>query len=242
MSAITTRRPPAPKSPAPEPLPDNDFGDQRIVIRGVDWDLYDRLSDAIGEGQHVRVAFDGNDLELMSTSIIHENYKVIFGQFLGALIFELAIRAINAGETTWKRVAIARGLEADHSFYFHPEKLGQCEAGIRLESYDVDDYPNPDLAVEIDVSRSQVDRPGIYAALRVEEVWRFNGQSVVIGHLQPDGTYAPAESSRFLPIRASEVFRWIAEEDTIDRLAWERRLRDGIRAELAPRLNPPPTT
>ena len=29
-------------------------GDQRIVIHGVGWNVYECLSDAIGEGQHVR--------------------------------------------------------------------------------------------------------------------------------------------------------------------------------------------
>ena len=130
MSAITTRRPPSPKSPSPPPAPGDLMGDQRIVIRGADWDLYDRISEAIGEGQHVRVAFDGKDLELMSTGYMHEDYKVIFGQFLGALIFELAIRAINAGETTWKRVAIARGLEADHSFFSTPRSWPNARPAV----------------------------------------------------------------------------------------------------------------
>ena len=34
-------------------------------------------------------------------------------------------------------------------------------------------YPNPDLAVEVDISRPQADRPAIYAALQVPEVWTF---------------------------------------------------------------------
>jgi hypothetical protein len=51
----------------------------------------------------------------------------------------------------------------------------------------------------------------------------------------PDGTYTAIESSRFLPIRADEVVRWIAVEKTGDSLAWERRLRAWIRAELVGR-------
>ena len=55
---------------------------------------------------------------------------------------------------------------------------------------------------------------------------------MVIEHLQPDGTYAPSESSRFLPVQAAEVYRWVAVEDSSDELAWEQRLRAWIRAEL----------
>jgi hypothetical protein len=50
-------------------------GDQRITIRGLEWDLYDRLSDAIGEGQHVRLAYDGKDLEIMTTGRLHEDFS-----------------------------------------------------------------------------------------------------------------------------------------------------------------------
>ena len=38
--------------------------------------------------------------------------------------------------------------------------------------------PNPDLAIEVDISPPKVDRPGIYAALKVMEVWRFTDSSV----------------------------------------------------------------
>ena len=35
-------------------------------------------------------------------------------------------------------------------------------------SNDVADYPNPDLAIEVDISPSQLDRPEIYAKLQVQ--------------------------------------------------------------------------
>ena len=104
-----------------------------------------------------------------------------------------------------------------------------------MKSNNIDDYPDPDLAVEIDISRSQVDRPGIYAALRVPEVWRFDGETVLIEQLQPDGSYVEVETSRFVPIRADEIVSWVNAEDAGNRNAWERRLRAWIRDVLAPR-------
>src|SRR5207249_4234773 len=103
-------------------------------------------------------------------------------------------------------------------------------------SGDIADCPNPDMAIEIDLSASEIDRPGIYAALKVAEVWRFDGELLVIEQLGPDGTYARAESSRFLPIRAEEVVRWVVNEDTDDLANWRERLRVWILAELAPRM------
>ena len=96
----------------------------------------------------------------------------------------------------------------------------------------------PDLGIEVDISPSKIDRPGIYAALKVSEVWRFDGESeeVVIERLGEDGSFHPVEGSTFLPIRAKEVRRWVVEEDSSDESAWARRLRAWVRAELAPRL------
>ena len=100
------------------------------------------------------------------------------------------------------------------------------------------DYPNPDLAIEVDLSPSKIDRPGIYAALRVAEVWRFDGKrrEIVIERLTDDGTYQPVDGSGFLPVRAEEVGRWVLEEDSRDGSPWARGLRAWVRAELAPRL------
>ena len=211
--------------------------DQRIVIRGLSWELYDRLSDAIGERQHVYLAYDGKDLELMTKGWDHEDYKELFSRFVTFVTSELRVRSRAAGETTWKRPEIERGLEADQCCYFTPEKLRIVTEARARKAKDIADIPNPDLAIEIDLSPSQVDRPGIYAALKVAEVWRFDGVSVVIERLGPDGTYAAAEMSLFLPVRAEEICRWVEKEDSSNELAWEDRLREWARTVLAQRTN-----
>jgi len=127
------------------------------------------------------------------------------------------------GSTTWKRPEIARGLEADQCYYFQSEKLAEV-ARLR-RSPDVAHYPNPDLAIEVDLSRPEVDRASIYAALKVTEVWRFERERIIIERLTPAGTYAEVESSGFLPVRAEEIWHWIAEEDFTDESAWIRRLQ-----------------
>ena len=139
-------------------------GDQRIVIRGADRDLYERLDEAIGEGQHVHLAYDGKDLELMTTGNIHEIFKVRFGTFVTAVMAGLNIDCLSAGQTTWKTKEADRGLEADQSYNFDPEKLRVARAAVVRRSMDPADYPFPDMAIEIDISRSQIDRPSIYKA------------------------------------------------------------------------------
>lgn len=108
-----TPSPPAQAKPSLTAIP----GDQRIVIRNLSWELYDRLSDAVGERQHIYLAYDGRDLELMTKGWTHEDYKELFSRFVTFVTSELRIRSRPAGETTWKRPEIKRGLEADQRFY-----------------------------------------------------------------------------------------------------------------------------
>jgi Uma2 family endonuclease len=204
-------------------------GDQRIVIRGVGRHVYQCLSRAIGEGQHVRLAYDGKDLELMTTGHLHERYKELLGQIVTVVTLALDIDRERTGETTWDSDDAERGLQADLSYYFDAEKLRVARDAFARKSKNPADYPSPDLAIEIDVSPPEVDRQAIYAALRVAEVWRFDGATVVIEHLQAEGTYAPAESSRFLDISAADVRRWLVDEDATRSLAWERRLLEWAR-------------
>jgi Uma2 family endonuclease len=222
MTAMTTTPPAiAPARRASETF----LGDQRIVIRGVDADLYNRLDAAIGEGQHVRLAYDGKDLELMTTGHIHERLKDRIGSIIKAVILAWAIPCMSCGQKTWKTEKADRGLEADLSYYFDPEKIRVAREAEDRGSTDPADYPTgPDLSVEIDISSPQVDRPTIYRALRAVEVWRFNGRALVIEQLQPDGTYAVSEESRFLRIRPDEVMAWLTAEDVGDEEAWTFRL------------------
>jgi Uma2 family endonuclease len=221
MSTITGR--PRPSS-APMPPRAASDGDQRIVIRGVGWHVYDCLSEAIGEGQHVHLAYDGEDLEVMTAGFPHEHYKDLLGKLVAAVSKAVGVPRKTAGETTWKRPEIKRGLQADQCYYFRRAKLAAVKAAWARKSDDIADYPNPDLAVEIDLSEPKVDRPAIYAMLEIAEIWRFDGQSVVIEQLRGDGFYVPAETSRFLPLRPEDILRWLIDEDSGDEMAWERRL------------------
>jgi Uma2 family endonuclease len=212
--------------------------DLRVVIRNVDWAFYEQLVDSIPEGIHIHLDYDGKDLEIVSpTSILHDASRGLLGHFVEAVAEELEIPYKSAGQTTWKRPEVLRGLEADECYFFRDEKLSAVDNLRSRKSMKIADYPNPDLAIEVDISRSKVDRPGIYAALKVAEVWRFDGprEVVIIEVLGEDGVYHAAEQSTFLPVLAEEVRRWVVEEDSRDESAWARRLRAWVRAELASR-------
>ena len=201
--------------------------ERRAVYRNVDWSFYESLVDSIREGSNIHVSFDGRDLEVMGNGPHHEGVKVALGRFAEVAAEEFAVPCKGMGETTWKRPAIARGLEADECYYFDLEKLALV---ARLSgSNDVAGYPNPDLAIEVDVSPPEIDRAGIYAALMVSEVWRFDGQQVHIDRPNAEGKYESVEASGFLPVTAEDIRRWVVDEDRRDESAWARRLRAELR-------------
>ncbi len=212
--------------------------DERFVIRGVDWAFYEQLVDSIPEGVRIHVDYDGKDLEIMTIGFFHDDVKGLLGRIVANVAEVCETPLKSAGQTTWKRPEVARGLEADESYFFRPDKLVAVAQAKARRARKVADYPNPDLGIEVDISPSKIDRPGIYAALRVAEIWRFDGETeqVIIERLGEDGSYRAVEDSAFLPIRAEEVRRWVVEEDSSDESAWARRLRAWARAELRPRL------
>ena len=198
-------------------------GDQRTVFRGVDWHTYHSLSEATSDEQHVRLAYDGKDLEIMVTSNVHENWKELLIKIVNAVVSWLHIDCVSCGEATW--ISDARGLQADLSYYFDPAKIRAARDALARKSMDPAEYPRPDLAIEIDISNPQIDRSSIYADLGVVEVWRYvGGNRLVIEHLQADGSYAPVEVSQFLRIRAEDILGWLTADDASHEPAWNRRL------------------
>jgi Uma2 family endonuclease len=206
--------------------------EQRIRLSGVEWATFERLAATARGG---RFAFDRGVLEIMSPGPLHESRGRLLGQFVRIVTRTLRIPRMSLGSTTWKRPEADRGIEADECFYFTPEKIAAANAACDRESNDSADYPAPDLAVEVDISAPQVDRPAVYATIRVAELWRFVDGKVRIEQLGEDGTYTRSRSSRFLPVRDSDIQRWLVDEDKRDEPAWEERLTAWARGIGKPR-------
>jgi len=222
----TVERPPvALCTPVPE---------QRITLHGVDWATYQHLVEIIGD-RPIRKAFNRGVLELMSPGMPREVFKSLLGRIVVTISDELEIPRKSLGSTTWDRPEVERGIEADECYILTENKIDDMSI-CRPQS--AADCPVPDLAIEIDMRRSEVDRAEIYATLGVAEVWRFDGKTLRIDRLGPAGTYEVASESLFLPITPDEVARWILIENTIDESAWNRRLRAWVREELANRPRP----
>ncbi len=161
----------------------------------------------------------------MTTSRRHELYKKHLARFIEIMAEELNRPFDTAGNMTFQKETLARGLEADDCFWF------EHEAAMRGKlTWDANADPPPDLGLEIEVSRSVLNRMGIYAALRVPEVWRFDGQSLKVHRLQADGSYQQQAGSQIFPgIPLDELVRFVNLAQTTDLLSVIRAFRQWIR-------------
>jgi len=223
------------RAPSPRRMLDGVPPDTRVVIAGVSWEFYDRVTKAGRVGTTCRIAFDGNDIEMLTIGPLHEVYKTQSDVFITIVASELGVEYQALGSTTWKRKKLGRGVEADSSYYFDRAKLLAFAAAVEKESNKVIDYPNPDLVVEVDISPSRIDRPGIYSALQVPELWRLRNKVVSIEQLVSPGVYVATERSRFLPVRPEDVTRWVFVEYSRDPTTWKQRLREWVQTDLSQR-------
>jgi hypothetical protein len=111
--------------------------DERHVIKNVDWLFYEQLVDSIPEGVNIHVDYDGNDLEIMSLSPLHDGVKKRMGRFVELSTEELEVPCTGLGQTTWKRPEVAPGLESDECYYFAPEKLAAVGEAMARRSLEV---------------------------------------------------------------------------------------------------------
>lgn len=202
--------------------------EQRLLLRGVDWPTYRGLMKLLGE-RHLRLAYDGENLELMTVSLLHDFLSRLLGRFLVVLTEEFGMPIRSAGSATLDREDLQRGLEPDECYYLLNEPVIRDKEEINL---DVD--PPPDLGMEIDISRSSLNRLAIYAALKVPEVWRFDGQDLFIYRLNNDGEYELADRSRYFPmIPIEEIAVFLRRRHEMDENSLVRLFRDWVREQIA---------
>jgi Uma2 family endonuclease len=202
---------------------------QRFVLHGIRWEGYEKLLDLLGEV--VRMNYYRGTLEIMSPYPIHEVLKTLLGYLFAILTEDLAIPMKALASMTYRRPDVEGGIEPDLSFYL--------TGAARVRNWRVLDLmidPPPDLCVEIEISRSVVDRLGIYAALRIPELWRCDGETLQAWRLREDGQYEPCPHSPSLPFLPLEEVLPALERslDTGDDGETLRSLRAWVRERVRP--------
>ena len=219
---MATAESPAPLVAEPE---------RRFLLYGVSWRFYEAFLDEVAD-RRIFLTYDRGNLELMSPGPIHGRSGSLLGRAIDILTEELNIPAVDYGITTFRREDLDRGLEPDTCYYL------RNEAAMRdRERIDLTTDPPPDLAIEVDITRSSRNKLDVYAGLKFPEVWRYDGRAIEVHVLQADGRYTVQDSSPnfpFLPI--DELERLLSAAATMHHTNWARSFRAWVRAQIAPRF------
>jgi Uma2 family endonuclease len=208
---------------------ESSIGEHRFLIHNVSWESYEALLELFGD-EGPKMNYCRGELELMSPLIAHERPRNLFGYMIETIVVELNIPADALGSITYKQRLAESGLEPDECYYL--ANAGKLVSKLRP---DLDIEPPPDLAIEIEITNSLVDKLSIYAGIGVPEIWRFNGSTLTILILQPDRTYVISEGSSAFPfLPMGEVLRFIKEYNKDDETGWRRSFQLWVREVLLP--------
>jgi Uma2 family endonuclease len=163
----------------------------QLLIKDISWSAYKRILAELGDNRNYRIGYSQGVLEIMAPLPEHEVAKVIIGDLVKILLEELDLEFWSLGSTTFDKESMDAGVEPDDCFYIQNEARIRGKDRINLE---ID--PPPDLAIEIDItSRPRFNN---YQALRVPELWRWNGSKLEINVLF-DGKYVESNTSSIFP-------------------------------------------
>ena len=202
--------------------------ESRNVLYGVPWRTYVELREN-PENDHLHMTYDRGTLEIMAPSPAHGRYGYIIAKIIDAWSEELSIPICCLGEMTCKREDIEKGFEPDKCFYVQnePRMWQKMEIDLTID-------PPPDLAIEIEVTRSAIKKiASIYGAFGVPEIWRFDGDKLHVYELV-EGGYRPRESSLAFPrLPLEKVEELACQIGRVRELTLIRGFRQWVREKFA---------
>jgi len=183
-----------------------------ILLKNISWKTYESLVNELAQQGGIRLTYDRGNLEIMTPSAPHEKYKKILGRFVESVSDELNVEICSLGSLTCRREDLARGLEPDQCYYIENE--------------------NVDLVVEIDVTSSSIDRLSLYASLGVPEVWRYDGNRLIIYQLEAQEYVERTVSPTFPFLSQVEMLRFLELRRTTKENTLIRLFREWVRSQI----------
>ena len=199
----------------------------RTVLENISWETFITLLKETGDSRGYRFAYNNGTLEIMTPLLEHENYKSNIGNFIIALAEEINLEIKSAGSTTLKQQSEKKAIEPDNCYYI------QNEAAVRgKNNLDLATDPPPDLAIEIDITSTSINKFAIYASLGVAEIWRYDGEVLKFYHLD-NGNYIEREFSlAFSFLSAQDMERFLSQSKTMGEIAVLKTFRVWVRGKI----------
>jgi Uma2 family endonuclease len=184
-------------------------GEERTLLQGISWSLYENLLAEIGDNGKARLSYYRGDLEFMTPLFEHEKSNRSIERLISTIAETLDRDYALAGSMTIKRPDLEAGKEPDSCYYFANEPAIRGKTKL-----DFTQDPPPDLAIEIDITNSSIKQLSLYATLGVGEVWRYDGAALTFYQLQSGG-YASVDRSPTFPILSPDrVVEFLADCQT----------------------------
>ena len=199
----------------------------RVVLQNISWRTYQSLVTDFEQEPSVRLTYDSGTLEIRIPLDPHESYKKLIGRLIEAATEELGLEIRSLGSRTCDRQDITKGLEPDQCYYIQNEPQVRGVMQINLNK-----LPPPDLAVEIDITSSSLNRFAIYQALGVPEIWRFDGRNLTIHLLQADEYKVAQRSVALSPLQASDFSAYLSPSEATGENSLIRQFRTALRKLL----------
>ncbi|MBW4650335.1 MAG: Uma2 family endonuclease [Kastovskya adunca ATA6-11-RM4] len=201
--------------------------EQRTLLQNISWETFESLLKETGEDRNSRFAYDCGTLEIMTPLYEHESYKIQFDRLIFTLAEELDVGIKSAGSMTLKREIVNRGIEPDNCYYIQNEPAVRNKKEFNLET-----DPPPDLAIEIDITSSSINKLGIYAALGVSELWIYDGQVLKFYQLTRE-KYVEGEFSCVFPlVSVTQMNGFIEQSQKTGEIALLKSFRAWVRDKI----------
>jgi Uma2 family endonuclease len=167
--------------------------EHRVVLHGIPWQTYQQLRRK-NPSSGLRMTYDRGTLEIMSPSRKDERISYLIGRMIDEWTLAKGIDVAAGRNSTFSREDLEKGLEPDNCYWITHESEMRDQ-----EEVDLTIHPAPDLALEVDVTRSSIPKLPIYQALGVIEVWRWRQDAIEVVRLDDEGNYQAHAGSAELP-------------------------------------------
>jgi Uma2 family endonuclease len=158
--------------------------DQHVVLRAMSWQDFEVLLAIRGDRPGVRMYYLDGEIELVSSTNIHEGRKKTLARLLELSAMESDVALNGFGSWTLKNEIRETGAEPD-----------ECYIVGNSTDKDV-----PDLAIEVEWSRATgLSKTEIYRRLGVRELWTLKSDGRLIVRVLEKGEWAEYAKSKLLP-------------------------------------------
>lgn len=197
------------------------------VLHDIDWGTYTRLLRAFERRRGFRLTYDRGILEIMSPLWEHERPAYVLGRFIDVLTEELKLPCEPGRSVTLRRRRKNRGLEPDNCYWIaNAARLaGKTRLDLRVD-------PPPDLAIEVDITRSSLDRMSIYGALGVPEVWRLTSTALTFQILESGAYQVRSHSLAFPRLASADLIGFFSRLGQMDSTSLVAEFREWVRHVL----------